>query len=270
MQTRYLYLLLLAGCAVQRGVDLPQLPDWETRQAVLSRLDDWEFKGRVAVKAGEEGFNANLRWRQEGDVFHAALSGPLGIGTVRIEGDGEAVAVTDNDGKVHHLEDADGRHWLSFGSFWSGLRIVEVEPATGKPLEGAAQVTLASRPVPEGAPGAVEAPFIIRRGAYYYLFASYDYCCRGVASSYYIVVGRAARPTGPYLGRDGRRMLDGYGTLLLQGNRQFRGPGHNAVLVDEDADYLVYHAYDAANGGAPTLRVRPLRWTDDAWPAVDG
>ena len=171
---------------------------------------------------------------------------------------------------ANHLEDADGRHWLSFGSFWSGLRMVEIEPATGKPLEGASPVTLASRPVPEGAPGAVEAPFIIRHGAYYYLFASYDYCCRGVASSYYLVVGRATRPTGPYLGRDDRRMLDGYGTLLLRGNRQFRGPGHNAVLVAEDADYLVYHAYDASNGGAPTLRIRPLRWTEDAWPAVDG
>ncbi len=108
-------LLLLAGCAVQRGVELPPLPDWETRQAVLAGLDDWEFKGRVAVKAGEEGFNANLRWRQEGEVFHAALSGPLGIGTVRIEGDGEAVAVTDNDGKVHHLEDADADLQAMYG-----------------------------------------------------------------------------------------------------------------------------------------------------------
>ena len=108
-------LLLLAGCAVQRGVDLPPLPDWETRQAVLSGLDDWEFKGRVGVAAGDEGFNANLRWRQEGDLFRASLSGPLGIGTVRIEGDGETVTLTDNDGKVHHLEDADAELKAMYG-----------------------------------------------------------------------------------------------------------------------------------------------------------
>ncbi len=110
-------LLLLAGCAVQRGVELPPLPDWETRQAVLSTLDDWEFKGRVGVRAGSDGFNANLRWRQEGDVFQAALSGPLGIGTVRIEGNGKRVTVTDNDGEVHYLEDADADLQAMYG--WS-------------------------------------------------------------------------------------------------------------------------------------------------------
>jgi outer membrane lipoprotein LolB len=83
------------------------MPDWETRRAVLSRIDDWQFKGRIGVRAGDEGFNANLRWEQQGDLFHAAVSGPLGIGKVRMEGEGGTVTVTDNDGKVHQLEDAD-------------------------------------------------------------------------------------------------------------------------------------------------------------------
>ncbi|HEX2140068.1 MAG TPA: lipoprotein insertase outer membrane protein LolB, partial [Woeseiaceae bacterium] len=100
-------LLLLSGCAVQRGIELPPMPDWETRRAVLSRIDDWEFKGRIGVSAGDEGFNANLSWQQQGNLFHAAVSGPLGIGKVRMEGDGDTVTVTDNDGKVHRLEDAD-------------------------------------------------------------------------------------------------------------------------------------------------------------------
>ncbi len=108
-------LLLLAGCTIQRGIELPPLPDWETRRAVLSEMHDWEFKGRVGVKAGDEGFNANLRWRQEGDIFHAALSGPLGIGNVRIEGDGETLTVTDNDGSVHHVEDADAELQAMYG-----------------------------------------------------------------------------------------------------------------------------------------------------------
>lgn len=108
-------LLLLAGCAVQRGIDLPPMPDWETRRAVLSELDDWEFKGRIGVRAGDEGFNANLRWQQQGDVFHAAVSGPLGIGKVRIEGNGDTVTVTDNEGEVHELEDADAELRALYG-----------------------------------------------------------------------------------------------------------------------------------------------------------
>lgn len=93
------------------------MPDWETRRAVLTGIEAWEFEGRVGVRAGEEGFNANLRWRQDGDLFHASLSGPLGIGTVRIEGNGETVRVTDNDGKVTELEDADAGLRRMYG--WS-------------------------------------------------------------------------------------------------------------------------------------------------------
>lgn len=102
-----LLLAALAGCAVQRGIELPPMPDWETRREVLAGMDQWEFKGRLGVSAGDEGFNGNLRWRQDGDLFHASVSGPLGIGTVRMEGNGERVRVTDDDGEVTELEDAD-------------------------------------------------------------------------------------------------------------------------------------------------------------------
>lgn len=99
--------LWLAGCTIQRGIELPPMPDWETRRQVLAGMQQWEFKGRVGVRAGEDGFNGNLRWRQDGDAFSASVSGPLGIGTVRIEGTGARVRVTDNDGEVHELDDAD-------------------------------------------------------------------------------------------------------------------------------------------------------------------
>lgn len=81
----------------------------------------------------------------------------------------------------NHVIDADGRHWLSFGSFWSGLKLIELDPATGKPKVGAKVKGIAGR----DPPGAIEAPFIFRRGDYYYLIAAYDFCCRGVDSSYY-------------------------------------------------------------------------------------
>jgi len=170
---------------------------------------------------------------------------------------------------ANHIQDRDGKHWLCFGSFWSGIKLIALDPTTGKPRSGDKRIlSLASRPVPAKAPGAIEAPFIIERDGYYYLFTSFDYCCRGVNSSYYVVVGRSKHVAGPYAGRDGKGMMQGYGTLLLQGNRRFHGPGHNAVLRDKDQDYLVYHAYDAEHEGRPTLRISPLAWSADGWPTV--
>lgn len=170
----------------------------------------------------------------------------------------------------NHVIDARGNHWLSLGSFWSGLKLFPLDAKSGKLRAGdARRFSIASRPVPEGGPAAIEAPFIIHRDGYYYLFASYDYCCRGVSSSYYIVVGRAKDIEGPYLGRDGKSMNDGYGTLLLRGGRRFRGPGHCAVLRDGATDYLVHHAYDAQHDGRPTLRIEKLDWRE-GWPHVQG
>ena len=172
----------------------------------------------------------------------------------------------------NHVIDDQGRHWLALGSFWTGLKLFRLNPQTGKLLDPAAKpYAIARRPAPAGAPDPVEAPFIVRHGGYYFLFASYDYCCKGVNSTYYTVVGRSREITGPYLGRDGSSMLNGGGTTVLRGDLQeeerFRGPGHNGFLHDTDRkDYIVYHAYDKQNHGVPTLRISPIRWTADGWP----
>src|SRR3546814_20335175 len=119
-------------------------------------------------------------------------------------------------------------------------------------------------------PDAIEAPFIIRRGDFHYLFASFDFCCRGADSTYYTVVGRAAKAEGPYVDREGRSMLKGGGTVILRADRgagdRFVGPGHCAVLQDSDRDYIVHHAYDKQRDGVPTLRIHPLAWSADGWP----
>jgi arabinan endo-1,5-alpha-L-arabinosidase len=167
------------------------------------------------------------------------------------------------------FQDAHGQHWLAFGSFWGGIKMIRLDPATGKPRPGDREVvSLAHRPAPYGAPDAIEAAFIFQRDGWYYLFASYDYCCKGVDSSYYLVVGRARSPQGPFVGRDGREMLNGYGTLVLRGDIRWRGPGHNAVLHDPDRDYIVYHAYDVAEHGVSKLRISPIDWTPDGWPTA--
>ena len=172
--------------------------------------------------------------------------------------------------------DAEGHHWLALGSFWTGLKLFALDPVTGKLLHpGEKPRALASRPVPAGAPSIVEAPFLFAHGGWYWLLASYDYCCKGVNSTYYTVVGRSKTAEGPYRGKDGSSMLAGGGTILLRADLQekqrFRGPGHPGHLRDADGtDYVVYHAYDRETKGAPTLRIAPLRWGADGWPVAEG
>jgi arabinan endo-1,5-alpha-L-arabinosidase len=165
--------------------------------------------------------------------------------------------------------DEGGQPWLAFGSFWDGIKLLKIDPSTGKPSEGRPRLhSLARRPRTGGGQGAVEAPFVIRRGGFYYLFMSFDFCCRGVDSTYNIRVGRCAEITGPYLDRDGKPLLDGGGTLVRAGSGRWRGPGHNAVYREGDTDWLVYHAYDADERGVPKLRIEELRWDDTGWPRV--
>ena len=172
--------------------------------------------------------------------------------------------------------DATGRQWLSLGSFWTGLKLFELNPATGKLLRPAQKPrAIVTRPVPAGAPSIVEAPYIFAHGGFYWLLASYDYCCKGVNSTYYTVVARSRTVEGPYFGKDGSSMLAGGGTILLRADLQekgrFRGPGHPGHLRDADGtDYVVYHAYDRQANGRPTLRIAPLRWDADGWPTADG
>jgi outer membrane lipoprotein LolB len=108
-----LALLVLTGCVTTReGVDLPVLDSWETRSEVLANVRDWEFKGRIAVKAGEDGFNGKFNWTQQNDAFNATVGGPLGIGTVLIESDGRSVMLTDEEGVKTVLKDAEMElHW---------------------------------------------------------------------------------------------------------------------------------------------------------------
>lgn len=168
--------------------------------------------------------------------------------------------------------DRNGGQWLAFGSFWSGIKLVRLDPATGKPEPGDKKIySLAQRSKLDNF-GAIEAPFIIDHGGYYYLFTAFDFCCRGTDSTYYTVVGRSKDVTGPYLDRNGKPMLKGGGFLVLHAQldptHRWRGPGGASILRDGETDYIVYHAYDSRNRGVPTLRIQPLGWTEDGWPVA--
>ncbi|MBN2105618.1 family 43 glycosylhydrolase [bacterium] len=160
------------------------------------------------------------------------------------------------------VRSTDGKIWMSFGSFWSGIKMVELDSTTGKPVNSDLY-HLAGR-----GGGAIEAPFIIYKDGYYYLFISFDLCCRGVNSTYNIRVGRSETVTGPYVDSWNMLMTSGGGTLLLSGNSRWKGPGHCAVLSEGAQYWLVYHVYDVQRNGRPVLRINNLIWDDSGWPVV--
>lgn len=161
--------------------------------------------------------------------------------------------------------DAKGTPWLSFGSFWHGLQVLKLDVDGHLADPTVVPKTIAQRPEP---PDAIEAPYIVRHGRDYYLFASYDFCCRGVNSTYNVRVGRSRSVEGPYLDREGKSMSEGGGTMVIQGGSRWKGTGHEAVLRDGRTDYLVYHAYDGQNNGKPTLQIAKITWDKQGWPTV--
>lgn len=163
--------------------------------------------------------------------------------------------------------DDKGQVWMDFGSFWSGIKMVRIDPLTGKrSAEDMTVYSLASRPPAPPTFGSIEGPYIFHHGEFYYLFVSFDFCCKGAASNYNIRVGRALQPIGPYLDKDGIPMLKGGGTLLQKGNEEWRGPGHNSVLHDVSGDYIFFHAYQGKTG-RPFLQIGRMEWKD-GWPEI--
>jgi arabinan endo-1,5-alpha-L-arabinosidase len=171
--------------------------------------------------------------------------------------------------------DENKQPWLSFGSFWGGIKMRRLDAVTGKPSDADTNIySLASRARPADAepakPGlppdwqAIEAPFIVRHEGYYYLFVSFDLCCRGAKSSYRTMVGRSRQVTGPYLDAEGKPMLEGGGTQLLQPNNRWIGPGGESILQQPEGDTIVFHAYDAITG-KPALQISTLTWVH-GWP----
>jgi arabinan endo-1,5-alpha-L-arabinosidase len=155
--------------------------------------------------------------------------------------------------------DTDGKTYLLFGSFWSGIKMVEVDPATGKPAtESPTLVSLASHN------SGIEGAFLFKWG-YYYLFVSWDKCCDGCNSTYKIVAGRGTSVKGPFIDKTGKAMTAGGGDTLDTGDAVRKGPGHNGIFIERDTVFCVNHYY-ACNS---TLQIRPL-YFDNGWPSFTG
>ncbi len=172
--------------------------------------------------------------------------------------------------------DRQGRSWLDFGSFWTGIKLRRLNEEGKLSTEDTMLYSLATREKPADAapakPGlppdwqAIEAPFIVPHGKYYYLFVSWDLCCKGTKSTYRIMVGRAKQITGPYIDENGKPMLQGGGTQILGANAAWVGPGGQSVVLGSPNDILAFHAYDAKTG-EPALQISTIDWSH-GWPQI--
>lgn len=160
----------------------------------------------------------------------------------------------------------DGTMWLSFGSWWTGIYMIQIDPATGKQL--ATNTTIYHLAERLDTSKGIEGAYIYQFGGYYYLFVSLDSCC-SASATYHIAVGRSTSVTGPYVDKGGVNMLVGGGTIILSTHGNIVGPGGQSVLGDGSLTLLVYHYYDANNNGSPTLGLNSLGWSSDGWPYVE-
>ena len=158
--------------------------------------------------------------------------------------------------------DAGGQLWLVWGSFWSGIKLRQLDAATGK--LSTTDTTLYSLATASGSHGP-EAPSIVYRDPYYYLFDSWDACCKGVDSTYSTRMGRATSITGPYTDDQGGSLLQSNAVSLITTSGRFIGPGGGTAYRDGNAYYYVYHYYDGSSNGASNLMLREVSFTDDGW-----
>ncbi len=161
--------------------------------------------------------------------------------------------------------DGSGQYWLSLGSFWDGIHLIQIDPTTGKQLgSNHTFYHLAERLITSHG---IEASYIYPHGGYYYLFASVDTCCDANAT-YHIIVGRATNITGPYIDEGDINMLQGGGTIVLSTHNNITGPGGESVMHDGDNDLIDYQYHDANNGGSPTFGISLLGWDAQGFPYI--
>jgi arabinan endo-1,5-alpha-L-arabinosidase len=159
------------------------------------------------------------------------------------------------------LNPNDGRLWLVYGSYFGYIRLVELDPKTGKRLNPNDQpVNIAIN---------CEASDMIYHDGWYYLLATHGSCCRGADSGYNIRVGRASTVFGPFLDNQGMEMLQGGGTLFVGSGGRVIGPGHFGLLDLGDGvqKFSMHWEADLDRGGASVLDIRPLLWKD-GWPVA--
>jgi arabinan endo-1,5-alpha-L-arabinosidase len=180
----------------------------------------------------------------------------------------EPVVVASSDGLEDNdaidpgllLDPTDGRLWLSYGTYFGFIRLVELDPKTGKRVEGNQPINIAID---------CEATDLVYREGWYYLLGTHGTCCDGANSTYNIVVGRSRKVTGPYLDNMGRDMIKGGGKMVVAASGRLVGPGHfgRSVISDGVEKMSCHYEADLDQSGRSVLGIRPLLWKND-WPVA--
>lgn len=184
----------------------------------------------------------------------------------------------------HTFFDKDGRLWMVYGSYFGGIFIIELDPATGLPIpgQGYGQRLIGGNHSP------IEGPFILYspKTDYYYLFVSFG----GLDSrgGYNIRVVRSKNVTGPYYDVEendmrecmgGARVIEPFGVKLV-GNFNFNefstlssatfgyvSPGHNSAYYDPETDkyFIFFHTRFPGRGESHQIRVHQLLLNEEGW-----
>lgn len=158
------------------------------------------------------------------------------------------------------LDPATGKLWLTYGTYFGYIRLVELDPKTGKRIDGNKALNIAID---------CEATDLIYRDGWYYLLGTHGTCCDGPNSTYNIVVGRSKKVTDPYVDNINREMLKGGGKLVVAAGDRLIGPGHfgRTVLEDGIEKMSCHYEADLDQGGRSVLGIRPLLWKN-GWPVA--
>jgi arabinan endo-1,5-alpha-L-arabinosidase len=262
------------------GPIIRQTPDW-LRQAIPQHRSIWAPEARRFGKVGlrlyycaSQAFGHNTSWIGLAQCDHFDPARPAegwhDLGPIIDSKEGR-----DNFNAIDPstLLDPTGRLWMYFGSYWSGLYVVELDPDTGmlKQPSNPDKTLIACNTEDRG--NGLEAPNGIYKDGYYYLFVSYGLAAQGVRSTYHIVAGRSKNPQGPFMNAAGIDMVQGGHEDILNASAPMFGPGGQTVVQDTKGTWLMaLHYYDGRVNwhghvwGKPTLQVRQLLWAKDGWP----
>jgi arabinan endo-1,5-alpha-L-arabinosidase len=154
-----------------------------------------------------------------------------------------------------------GSLWLTYGSYFGYIRLVELDPKTGKrlhPERKAVNIAING-----------EASTMIFRDGWYYLLLTHGSCCAGANSTYNIRMGRSRTVAGPFIDNVGIDMLQGGGKLFLGSAGRYIGPGHFGLLDLGGGvqKFSLHYEADLDRGGISVLDIRPLLW-HDGWPVA--
>lgn len=178
----------------------------------------------------------------------------------------------------------EGRLWMVYGSYSGGIFVLEMDPATGFPLEGQGFGTK----IMGGFYSAIEGPYMLYspESDYYYLFTSFGGYEQN--DGYNMRIARSRSPKGPFVDAEGQDMIgasggwsniEPYGVKLMGGylfdvqpgepgsDNGYMAPGHNSAYYDPDTEnhYVIFHTRFPDRGEGHEIRVHEMFINEDDW-----